>query len=84
MVENGVVTNIIVVPNDEFQLDGVELVSIPDGFGIGDLYTNGVWTKAENPQSKTETREPTTEEILLTALIEIQELKQKVAELEGK
>jgi len=27
--------------------------------------------------------EPTTEEILLTALLEIQQLKQKVAELEG-
>lgn len=41
-------------------------------------------TKAEIKAEKNAPQPPTTEEILLTALMEIQALKQKIAELEGE
>lgn len=40
-------------------------------------------TPAPEPEPEPVPQPPTQEEILLTALLEIQELKQKVAELEG-
>ena len=41
-------------------------------------------TPLPRPEPEPTISEPTTEEILLTALMEIQELKFKIAELEGK
>lgn len=44
----------------------------------------GNWIRVSAPEPEPEPPEPTIEEILLAALLEIQTLKNKVVELEGK
>jgi hypothetical protein len=76
-INNGIVENVIEMaeadPTKVAQFCGAELAVLSDALNIGDTYIPA-------PQ----TPEPTLEEILLTALMEIQALKQKVTELEGE
>ena len=62
VIENGVCTNVIVANSGFAQ--GIGAVEISQGFGIGDIYENGTWTKASVQDTA-----PTAEE-RLTALEE--------------
>ena len=62
IIENGVCTNVIVAGAEFAEQMGAVLLA--DGFGIGDMYANGIWSKASAPEPT-----PTAEE-RLTALEE--------------
>lgn len=81
MIKDGIVENIIVA-DDNFKLDGYILQDIgSQTVAIGDMWDGNKFVKFE-PEPVTP--EPSTEEILLQALLEIQHLKQKITELEGE
>ena len=48
IVENNICTNIIVA-NADFAVS-IGAVELPDGYGIGDTYTDGVWSHPEPPE----------------------------------
>lgn len=70
VIENGVCTNIIVA-NSTFAQE-IGAVEIPQGFGIGDMYTNGSWSKAamQNAAPTAEERLAALEEAVL-AMMEV-------------
>lgn len=69
VIENGVCTNIIVA-NSTFAQE-IGAVEIPQGFGIGDIYKNGSWSKATpEPEPTTEERLAALEEAVL-AMMEV-------------
>lgn len=74
LINDGVVVNVVDVnttdPKEVIGLLNVENAVMSDSLNIGDAYT------------PTPHYEPAIEEILLTALLEIQELKQRITELE--
>lgn len=60
-IENGTITNVIVADADFANKHN--LVLVPDGFGIGDLYANEVFThKPEDPVTEIVT--PTKEKLM--------------------
>lgn len=62
-IKDGVCVN--TVEADEAFARFMNLVELPDGYGIGDYYTGGVWSQEPAPET---IPEPTTEEILDTLL----------------
>lgn len=48
IVENGVCVNVIMARTDFAASIGA--VELPDGYGIGDTYTDGVWSHPEPPE----------------------------------
>lgn len=65
LIKNNVCINIAVFPNKNTAeevvglLDNVDFaVELPDGFGINDIYIDGIWTKNQIIEQK----EPTLEE----------------------
>lgn len=61
-IKDGVCVN--TVEADEAFARFMNLVELPDGYGIGDHYTGGIWSH----ESVSLEPEPTTEEILNTLL----------------
>lgn len=48
IIKNNICVNVIVAEPD-FATE-IGAVSIPDGFGIGDIYKDGEWSKAPEPE----------------------------------
>lgn len=59
IIENGICVDVVM--GDEEFAKLLNLVEVPDGFGIGDYYIDGVWSHELNP-----TPEPPPEESVVT------------------
>lgn len=70
IIENGVCKNVIVAGAEFAEQIGAVLLA--EGFGIGDMYTNGIWSKAaaEEPAPTAEERLTALEEAVL-AMMEV-------------
>ena len=70
VIENGVCTNVIAA-NSAFAQE-IGAVEVMGGFGIGDIYKNGIWSKAamQNAVPTTEERLAALEEAVL-AMMEV-------------
>lgn len=64
IIEKGVCTNVV---ESTTPLDGISNTLVPTGYGIGDTYSNGVWSKAK---STLPTPDPTTHQPNIGDLID--------------
>ena len=74
IIENGICVNVIIASAEYAGKIGA--VPLQDGFGIGDLYDNGVWVHPE-PEPQPEPS-PTVEERLDTVETEVDEIAQAI------